>query len=122
MTITPDRAGLSQHATLGGKAAVPVYYGRQPNRKAHDADQRKVAGSLNARYPGWLILWAPYRRCYTAIAACLPEALIIDERDPLALITLMDMAQLGSASSAAGTRVWPDVQRSPIPYPTASRG
>lgn len=124
MIIIPDRAGVRPKVPLSGSAAGPFVSDglKRPGRSPYDADQKKVAEALSARYPGWLVIWAPYRRCFTAIAACLAEALIIDERDPLALTTQMDLAQVGAATSAVRSRVWPPVQPPQLPVSSEVSG
>jgi hypothetical protein len=38
----------------------------------------ELAAQLQEHRPGWLIIWSPWRRCFTAFAALGPSAFIID--------------------------------------------
>ncbi|MCO6004753.1 hypothetical protein NE236_07160 [Actinoallomurus purpureus] len=65
-----------------------------------DAANVETAARLEQGLPGWVVMWAPYHRRYTAFGACTPAGTIIDAPDPNTLITRARAAQLAAASGA----------------------
>jgi hypothetical protein len=67
----------------------------------HDARNAEIAVELERHLPGWLVLWAPYHRRYTAFGACTVVSTIIDDPDPNNLIARVREAELAAFSPAA---------------------
>lgn len=65
-----------------------------------DETQTALARRINARLPGWLVIWSPWRECFTAFGACTPRLTIVDERDPQKLLDRACEAQLAAAMAA----------------------
>lgn len=72
----------------------PVAARRASGREA--AAARAAAADLQQKLPGWLILWGPWRRCYTAFGVCTATATVIDAPTPEALVRSVQEAQLAA--------------------------
>jgi hypothetical protein len=59
-----------------------------------------IAAELDSRLPGWVVIWSPYHRQFTAFGACTPEATVIDDPAPERLLDRMRSAQLAALSRA----------------------
>jgi hypothetical protein len=53
----------------------------------------EVAIRLEAAYAGWVVIWSPWRRMFTAFGSCANERLIIDDSSVERLRALMDQAE-----------------------------
>lgn len=53
----------------------------------------RVAASLTDTCRGWLVIWSPWRRTYTAFAAVTGERTIIDEPTVHSLLDRMDQVE-----------------------------
>jgi hypothetical protein len=65
-----------------------------------DAANIETAARLERDLPGWVVMWAPYHRRYTAFGACTSVRTIIDAPDPTTLIARARTAQLAATSDA----------------------
>jgi hypothetical protein len=64
-----------------------------------DTDQVAIAAYLDAHIPGWVVMWSPARRAFTAFGACTPNSTIIDDPVRDSLIDRMRTAQLAALSA-----------------------
>lgn len=55
-----------------------------------------AAAHLQQRLPGWLVVWGPWHRCFTAFGACTTTATVIDAPTPGALLHSVQEAQLAA--------------------------
>jgi hypothetical protein len=63
----------------------------------------EVAAELQDHRPGWLIIWSPWRRCFTAFAALSPSALIIDAPSISRLTGHLDQAEMAIRAGKSGS-------------------
>lgn len=92
-----------------------------PRRRLPAPGPREVAG-YQAMARGWLVMWSPWRRVWTAIAQFGPEPLIFDHPDPWELLDRCRAAELATARHPpARMETW--VRRGPMATgPPADRG
>jgi hypothetical protein len=62
-------------------------------RSPADTHAAEVALRLQAAYAGWVVIWSPWRRMFTAFGSCTNERLIIDCSSVERLRALMDQAE-----------------------------
>ncbi|WP_146607725.1 hypothetical protein [Spongiactinospora gelatinilytica] len=70
-----------------------------------DTEGRALAATLQRRNPGWLIMWSPWRRGFSAFACWNPgRSIVIDARGPEELLHLMLTEEMttGPVSSSSG--------------------
>jgi len=74
--------------------------GRRRGRRAYkkhrspaDTHAAEVALRLEAAYAGWVVIWSPWRRMFTAFGSCANERLIIDDSSVERLRAYMDQAE-----------------------------
>lgn len=65
-----------------------------------DQAKAEIAREINARLPGWVVLWGPYHRRFTAFGACTPAATIIDDPVAETLVDRMRAAQFAALYQA----------------------
>ncbi|MEV5705136.1 GntR family transcriptional regulator [Actinoallomurus sp. NPDC052274] len=63
--------------------------GRNPRAEA-------VATSLQSTYGGWVIIWSPWRRAFTAFSAISPDPVIIDEASVSGLLRRIGEVELAA--------------------------
>jgi hypothetical protein len=63
------------------------------HRSPADMHAAEVAIRLEAAYVGWVVIWSPWRRMFTAFGSCANERLIIDDSRVERLRALMDQAE-----------------------------
>ncbi|SEG94721.1 hypothetical protein SAMN04489712_15020 [Thermomonospora echinospora] len=59
-----------------------------------------MASRLQASCPGWLVMWSPWRRKFTAFACLMPESMIIDESTAELLIEQIHRMEMRSVIPA----------------------
>jgi hypothetical protein len=67
------------------------------HRSAADTHAAEVALRLQTAYAGWVVIWSPWRRMFTAFGSCTNERLIIDDSSVERLQVLMDQAERSQA-------------------------
>ncbi|REE96789.1 hypothetical protein [Thermomonospora umbrina] len=60
-----------------------------------------MASRLQTAFPGWLVMWSPWRRTFTAFASFTPNALVMDEPTTDRLIDQMRMVERRPLNLAA---------------------
>lgn len=73
---------------------------RADRRSAADVYAAEVARRVQETRAGWVVIWSPWRRKFTAFGACTAERVIVDEISVERLCVLMDQAE-GIAALAA---------------------
>jgi hypothetical protein len=63
------------------------------HRSPADTHGAEVALRIEAAYAGWVVIWSPWRRMFTAFGSCANERLIIDDSSVERLRALMDQAE-----------------------------
>jgi hypothetical protein len=61
---------------------------------------RETAALIQAAHSCWLVVWAPWRRQFTAFGRFAPVPVVIDEADHDELVNRMRAAELPSPSMA----------------------
>jgi hypothetical protein len=61
-------------------------------RSPADTHAAEVALRLEAAYAGWVVIWSPWRRVFTAFGSCTNQRLVIDDSSVERLRALMDQA------------------------------
>jgi hypothetical protein len=82
-----------------GSPECPPVTRRFACRSAY-AVERAAACRLQASCPGWLVMWSPWRRKFTAFACFSCDPLIIDELTPALLLEQMHRAVMRSTVPA----------------------
>jgi hypothetical protein len=52
-----------------------------------------TAHRIQAARPGWLVMWSPWRRTFTAFACFTPDPVVIDEPTADLLVSRMCLAE-----------------------------
>jgi hypothetical protein len=60
-----------------------------------------TAYRVQAARSGWLVIWSPWRRTFTAFAVFAPEPVVIDEATVELLVNRMHLAESWYAAPAA---------------------
>lgn len=87
-------------------------------RSAADAHAVEIARRIQDAHAGWVVIWSPWRRKFTAFGACTAESVIVDESSVERLRALMEQAQ-GIAAFAALPAIAAPSGPSPLTSPTA---
>lgn len=69
------------------------------HRSFADSRAVEVAAELQRAYSGWLVIWSPWRRKFTAFGSCAADRLIVEDSSVQRLRALMDEAQWYSQAS-----------------------
>lgn len=64
---------MSGHLVAEGARSFP------DGRRTVHASERLTARRLQASWPGWLVMWSPWRRKFTAFAGFTRDAVVLDE-------------------------------------------
>ena len=75
-------------------------------RSPADTHAAEVALRLQAAYAGWVVIWSPWRRMFTAFGSCTNERLIIDDSSVERLRALMDQAEGPQAFRRSDSGRW----------------
>jgi hypothetical protein len=55
---------MGEHAMTG--SSIPGPPGQEPDTAAQDTENVRAAARLRDQRPGWVVIWAPPLRCYSA--------------------------------------------------------
>lgn len=92
---------------IGRRRGSPAYGRHRPPADTYAAE---VALRLEAAYAGWVVIWSPWRRMFTAFGSCANERLIIDEPSVERLRALMDQAEAPRAFRRSDPARWPAIR------------
>jgi hypothetical protein len=70
---------------------------------ARDVSQVRQAAEMTRQYRGWLVIWSPWRRAYTAFACFTPGSVVLDADAPSHLVEQMRQTELQAASASSTT-------------------
>jgi hypothetical protein len=76
------------------------------HRLPADTHATEVARRIEAAYAGWVVIWSPWRRMFTAFGSCTNERLIIDDSSVERLRALMDQAERPHAFCRSDSERW----------------
>lgn len=83
--VMPDRmAGLIPAWSAPDSPPVPPSTAPDPGA---------VASQVEAVRPGWVVLWSPWRRTFTAFGCFAPVPVVLDDPVPVRLVSRMDRLQ-----------------------------
>jgi hypothetical protein len=74
--------------------------GHGQHRSPADVHAAEVAARLESTCAGWVVIWSPWRRKFTAFGACTPERTIVEDTSVHGLRVRMDTVQLAVAVGA----------------------
>lgn len=63
------------------------------HRSIADTHAAEVAERIEQAYAGWVVIWSPWRRKFTAFGSCTRDRLIVEDSSVLRLRALMEQAQ-----------------------------
>jgi hypothetical protein len=82
---------------LRGKRRI---HGHGQHRSPADDHAAQIAARLESTCAGWVVIWSPWRRMFTAFGACTAEQTILEEASVHRLRERMDAVQLAVAAGA----------------------
>jgi hypothetical protein len=83
---------------LGGERRA---HGHGQHRSPADDHAAQVAARLESTCVGWVVIWSPWRRMYTAFGACTIERTIVEDASVHGLRDRMDAVQGAVAVGAS---------------------
>jgi hypothetical protein len=74
--------------------------GHGQHRSSADAHAAEVAARLESTCAGWVVIWSPWRRKFTAFGACTAKQTILEDTSVHRLRERMDAVELAVAAGA----------------------